>query len=50
MISPGLEPAEPTPDPTAGDMSTMVAMGVVDDQPVAQPDPPTPPTWDSVAG
>lgn len=45
MTSPALEPVEAVPDPTAGDTATMVEMGVVDEQPVAQPDPPAPPTW-----
>jgi hypothetical protein len=45
MISPGLEPAEVAPDPTAGDTSTMIEMGLVDEQPIAQPEAPPPPTW-----
>jgi hypothetical protein len=46
MPEPVLEPVEVAPDPTAGDTVTMVTMGIVDEQPVAQPDPPAPPTWD----
>lgn len=49
MPDPVLEPLDVTPDPTAGDTVTMVEMGVIDEQPVAQPDPPAPPTWDDIA-
>lgn len=32
-------------DDTVGDTTTLVAMGVVDPQPVADPDPPAPPDY-----
>jgi hypothetical protein len=49
MASTAPEPVEVIADPTAGDTATMVAMGVVDAQPIAQPEPPAPPTWDDNA-
>lgn len=50
MTGPAPERIEVVADPTAADTATMVAMGVIDEQPVAQPEPPAPPTWDDNAG
>lgn len=33
-------------DEAIGDMTTLVAMGVVEPQPIADPDPPPPPSYD----
>lgn len=37
-------------DGTIGDTTTLVAMGVLEDQPVADPAPPAPPTYGDWAG
>lgn len=37
-------------DDTVGDTTTLVAMGVVEEQPVADPAPPAPPTYGDYAG
>lgn len=44
-----LIPAEPRPDGTAADASTLEQMGVIPEQPVADPEPPPPPVYDQLA-
>lgn len=40
-------PAEPRQDPFAADASTLEQMGVLPQQPVADPAPPPPPVYDA---
>lgn len=40
-------PAQPRPDPTAADATTLEDMGVIPAQPVADPEPPPPPVYDA---
>jgi hypothetical protein len=40
-------PAEPRQDPFAADAGTLEQMGVLPEQPVADPEPPPPPVYDA---
>lgn len=40
-------PAQPRPDPFAADAATLEQMGILPDQPIADPEPPPPPTYDA---
>lgn len=42
-------PVEPRRDDTAADAATLEEMGVIDPQPVADPNPPDPPVYDPLA-
>lgn len=43
-----LIPAQPRRDETAADAATLEQMGVLPEQPVADPDPPPPPVYDQL--
>ncbi|MEU5496191.1 hypothetical protein [Streptomyces griseofuscus] len=40
-------PADPQSDPTVADAGTLEDMGVIPEQPVADPEPPPPPVYDA---
>ncbi|WP_172624727.1 hypothetical protein [Streptomyces griseofuscus] len=42
-----LTPAAPQPDPSAADAGTLEEMGVIPEQPIADPEPPPPPVYDA---
>jgi hypothetical protein len=45
---PELTPAQPRRDETAADATTLEEMGVIPEQPVAEPEPPPPPVYEQL--